>query len=229
MRQPKTKEDAVPAATAAQSVKSGLQLPAVPALQKISNSEQPAQLKIHVKSGEKFDAPKPTTTAPRLVAIVKSPNIYHVQSMDDMNLMKQQTDVPVLAPKKHLIGEIHSASQFPQVAADWSWAGELLIEAYSQHEKLVSPQQENKKEETKTGATGQDIMYAKAKGLENTAVKGLTNLVNVKLFAPRVQQMAQNNQQPVEFGKMDKNQLKAFCETSWQKCSPAVDVVQIGR
>ena len=195
--------------------KNVLQLPAVPALQMEEDEpiqhkqDQVAQLKIHVRSGEKFDSVNKTVAAPRLKKIAEASKVYLVRSMGDIDRMKQNEDVPVLAPKKHLIGEAHSQSQFPQVAADWEWGAQLLIEAYSEHEKLKNQPQADKKRDAEGQQGGENIMYAKAKGLEDTAVKGLTELVNAQIFQDIVT-MARNNQKQGEFEKLTTHNLKSI-------------------
>jgi hypothetical protein len=219
-RRPAAEQDALHSKPSA----AGMRLPAVSPLQKTHDA--PVQRKIHVKSGEKFDGVSKGVTAPKLKAIANSSAIYLVRSMDDVNAMKLQQDVPVLGPKKHLIGESHSASQFTTAVTDWSWGAELLIEAYSQHETLGSPKQDEKKQASANKNGAEDIMYATAKGLENTAVRGLTDLVNAQIFGKDLLQMARNNQKSGEFDKLDKQQFKTFCENTWQKWSAAIGVVR---
>ncbi len=211
------------------AAKAALQLPAVPAVQRAeeepiqTKQAQVAQLKIHVASGEQFDSVNKSIKAPRLKSIAEASKIYLVQSMGDIQKMKQNEDVPVLAPKKHLIGEAHSQSQFPQAAEDWGWGAQLVIEAYSEHEKLKNQAQADKKSNAENKQGGENIMYAKAKGLEDTAVKGLASLVNAQIFQDIVT-MARNNQKQEEFEKLTTTEFKKYCKETWQKWKAALGV-----
>ena len=184
------------------------------------------QLKIHVKSGEKFDRTKPETTAPRLVDIANSPNIYYVRSMEDIEQMKASINVPVLANKKHLIGERHEASRFTDAVANWGWAAGMLIEEYSKHEKLKSPLQTEKERSAITeGVYDQNFVHGKAKALEDTGAKGLTLAVNAKIFGTIMLRLATAFQTQEVFAQTNKAELKTNCTTAWHKCSPLMDLV----
>ena len=183
------------------------------------------QRKIHVKGGKKYNRVEPTVVAPKLTALATSPNIYYVRSAEDIGKMKASEDVPVLANKKHLIGERHNESSFNTAVANWGWAAGMLIEEYSTHKKLKSPKQ-TKKEGTDTteGTYDQNFVHANAKALEDTAAKGLTLAVNGQIFGAQVLRFATAIQSPETFSQTNKAQLKDACATAWHKCSPLMDL-----
>jgi len=184
------------------------------------------QRKIHVKSGKKYDSAS-SETDKKTAKIATADGIYLVQSDNDIDKMKRGEDVPVLAPKRHLIGEVHSASRYSDAVAAWGWGAEPLIESYSKHAKLKNPKQtEKKKTSAKEGVYDQNFIDAMAKGLEDTAVKGLANLVNAQIFGSKALKIANKCQNVNTFTNLDKVQLKTSCSTIWIKYDLAADVVQ---
>ncbi len=183
------------------------------------------QFKIHVKSGEKYNGVNEDITAPKLIVIANSPEIYFVRTNEDIEKMKNKEDVPVLANKKHLIGERHDASRFTEAVADWGWAVSMLIEEYSKHDKLKNPKKAEKENSKVTdGQYDQDFIYGKAKALEDEAAKDLTLTINGKIFAGKILTFATLFQIPTNFTTTDKAQLKTTCEAAWHKCDPVMDV-----
>jgi hypothetical protein len=181
----------------------------------------PVQRKIHVKDGKKYDSVSQGINAPRLKAIAESPAIYLVKSQDDINLMKQNQDAPVLAPRKHLIGEVHNASQFTTAVGDWAWGAQLLIEPYGTHGRLVDSQQAQKRK-APTGDANEQTMWVQAKALEDTAAKSLTNLANARIFGTKMATLAGRLQTPSTFAAIDKLELKTRCTDAWHKLRPAL-------
>jgi hypothetical protein len=181
------------------------------------------QRKIHVKDGSKYDRVAPELNAPRLKAIAESPAIYLVRSQGDLTLLKQQQDAPVLAPRKHLIGEHHAASQFTTAVGDWAWGAELLIEPYSSHSRLLDSKREEK-QRNPTGGPDEQTMWTQAKALEDTAAKSLANLANARIFGTRMATLATALQTPSTFQNTSAIALKNACALAWPKCNAALTV-----
>jgi hypothetical protein len=189
-----------------------------------SNSVASLQRTISVKGGKRYSSLPQGYEAPRFKALAESPSLYLVRTQADADRMLQQNDVPVLAPKKHLIGETHIQSRFTDAVKDWAWGAELLIEAYGDNKRLTDSAQQDKRNKP-TGSEEEQLMWRKAKALEDHSAKALTNLVNARIFISNLLRMADAfTRTSSAFASQDKDALKDLCSSVWQKCNPALTV-----
>jgi hypothetical protein len=186
------------------------------------------QLKLKVKDGKEYRSIDGKINAPRLRKLIESSAMYFINSDSEVDNIRDGNNVPVLISKKHLIGEHHSQSNFLNAVRDWGWAASILIEQYSQHQKLKSPLQTERESSTSTdGVYDEKYLHKNAKGLEDAAAKGLSNAVNSKLFGEKLLQFAQKMQNPRLFASLSVAQIQDFCESAFRKMSPLSDVVMM--
>ena len=181
------------------------------------------QMRVHVRSGKRYEGAKPETVG-KIRDIANAAGTFLVQSDEDIQAMKGGQDAPILAPKKHLIGEHHERSEFTRAVEAWGWGTTMLIEPYSTHERLKNPSEQALRSGARVteGTYDESFMFAKAQALENTAAKGLTNLVNAQIFGAKAVRIAETSSEA--FRLLDQRDLTTACEQIQQKYGVAAAV-----
>lgn len=124
------------------------------------------------------------------ILIIQPPNVQEMMRSKDTYLMQStidirdyrlglRTDVPVLTPHKHLIGESHDASSFNVAVSDWGFGADQMREGLNTH-----PRMHDVNAETRT-TDPQDEAYG-SKPLESTVAKGLVEILFVRAHTGRL-------------------------------------------
>jgi hypothetical protein len=182
---------------------------------------QTIQRKIRVQDGRVYAAADEGTNQ-RFRRIVQSPATYLARSGQDLHQMKTGNDAPLLAPRKHLIGECHSASQFTTAVHDWAWGAEMLTEAYSSHRRLIDSAKEEK-QSAPTGNADEQVLWRQAGALEDRGAAALADLVNARIVATRLLQTT-NALHGSGILPEQTPRFTGACELGWKKCKLALIV-----
>lgn len=114
----------------------------------------------------------------------RSSDRYLIRAVADIVYYTKGIDprIPVLTPKKHLIGESHNASRFDEAVTDWGWPGGAAVmrEGLNTHPAMRDLNAEQRTADPEDESFG-------AKPLESTVAKSLAEIVLLRSYMDRLE------------------------------------------